>query len=122
MTERISEAEHAVMEILWEEHPLSAQIIIGRTPPERNWSVTTVKTLLARLVSKGVIAATNEGRRYLYRPLVERDHYVNTETARLVDRLFKGRLTPFVAHFAERNQLTDEDINAIDDLLKALRK
>ncbi len=47
MSERISDAEHAVMEVLWEESPLTAQEVVERVPAERDWSANTVKTLLA---------------------------------------------------------------------------
>lgn len=122
MSERISDAEYAVMEILWDEHPLTAQTVVQRIPSERKWSANTVKTLLARLLAKKVIAAESEGRRYHYRPLVARSDYVSGESRRLMDRLFGGRLTPLVAHLAERDELTDEDVAEIEALLKALKQ
>jgi predicted transcriptional regulator len=42
MAERISEAEHAVMEVLWEQQPLTATEVAERASPERGWSVHTV--------------------------------------------------------------------------------
>ena len=121
MTERISDAEHAVMEVLWDEAPLSAQDVSERVDPSRGWSANTVKTLLGRLSAKSVIAHEAEGRRYLYRPLVDRDDYVERESRRLIDRLFGGRLTPLVAHLAERDALTARDIAEIEALLKELK-
>ncbi|RYD97901.1 MAG: CopY family transcriptional repressor, partial [Sphingomonadales bacterium] len=44
MTERISDAEHAVMEVLWDQSPLTAQEVVERVPTERGWSANTVKT------------------------------------------------------------------------------
>ncbi|WP_188055789.1 BlaI/MecI/CopY family transcriptional regulator [Sphingosinithalassobacter sp. CS137] len=122
MTERISDAEHAVMEVLWERSPLSAQEVAERVAPERDWSANTVKTLLGRLLAKNIIAHEEEGRRYLYRPLVQRGDYVAGESRRLMDRLFGGRLTPLVAHLAERDALTDQDISEIEALLKDLKQ
>ncbi|MDK2766750.1 BlaI/MecI/CopY family transcriptional regulator [Sphingomonas sp.] len=122
MTERISEAEHAVMEVLWDESPLAAQDVVERVAPARGWSANTVKTLLGRLLAKNVIAADEDGRRYQYRPLVERGDYVEGESRRLIDRLFGGKLTPLVAHLAERDALTDQDIAEIEALLKELKQ
>lgn len=119
MTERISEAEHAVMEVLWDESPLTAQDVAERVA--RDWSANTVKTLLGRLLAKKIVAHEEDGRRYLYRPLVERADYVVGESRRLIDRLFGGKLTPLVAHLAERDELTDEDIAEIEALLKELK-
>lgn len=122
MTERISDAEHAVMEVLWDESPLTAQDVAERVAPARGWSANTVKTLLGRLLAKNTIAAEEDGRRYLYRPLVERGDYVEGESRRLIDRLFGGKLTPLVAHLAERDALTDEDIAEIEALLKEIKQ
>lgn len=121
MAERISDAEHAVMEVLWEDAPLTAQDVAERVDPERGWSTNTVKTLLGRLLAKEAIGHEEQGRRYLYRPLVARDDYVVGESRRLIDRLFGGRLTPLVAHLAERDELTAQDISEIEALLKDLK-
>ena len=121
MAERISDAEHAVMEVLWDQSPLSAQDVAERVPAERDWSANTVKTLLGRLLAKKVIAHEEEGRRYLYRPIIVREDYVAGESRRLIDRLFGGKLTPLVAHLAERDQLTADDIAEIEALLKNLK-
>lgn len=121
MAERISEAEHAVMEVLWEEQPLTAAEVAERAGPARGWSVHTVKTLLSRLLAKGAIAHEAEGRRFLYRPVIERDSYVGRESEKLVDRLFGGRVTPLIAQLAERRSLSPEDIAELEALLKELK-
>jgi predicted transcriptional regulator len=122
VAERISDAEHAVMEVLWDESPLTAQDVSERVDPERGWSANTVKTLLGRLLAKNAISHEEDGRRYLYRPAVERGDYVTGESRRLIDRLFGGKLTPLVAHLAERDELSAQDIAEIESLLKALKQ
>lgn len=120
--ERISEAEHAVMEALWTENPLSAADVCDRVCVANDWSIPTVKTLLGRLVSKGAVGTEPEGRRFLYHPLIERSDYVGGESRRLVDRLFGGRAAPLFAHLAENEALTDADLEEIEALLKEMRK
>ena len=122
MTERISDAEYQVMEVLWEQSPLTAAEVADRAGPTRDWNIRTVKTLLARLLAKGALGYEEDGRRYLYRPLIERADYVATESRKLVDRLFGGRITPLVAQLAERDELTPEDIAEIEALLKELKQ
>ena len=121
MAERISDAEQAVMEVLWTEAPLTAQEVAERVDPARGWSATTVKTLLGRLLAKNVIAHQEDGRRYRYRPLIARGDYVAGESRRLIDRLFGGRLTPLVAHLAERDALSPQDLAEIEALLRRLK-
>ena len=120
--ERISDAEHAVMEALWRESPRTAAEICDEVSEQRGWSLATVKTLLGRLVSKEAIAAEPDGRRFLYRPLVERADYVGGESRRLVDRLFGGRAAPLLLHLVEAEALSEADIDEIERLIRELRK
>ena len=120
--ERISEAEHAIMEVLWDRHPLSAAEVCDEVCETRGWSMPTVKTLLSRLVGKGALATEPAGRKFLYSPLIERSDYVGGESRRLVDRLFGGRAASLFAHLAESEALTDEDLGEIERLLKEMRK
>ncbi len=122
MAERISEAEQAVMEALWANSPLTAAEVCDAVCTDRDWSLATVKTLLARLVQKSAVATEPDGRRFLYTPLLERADYVIDESQRLVDRLFGGRAAPLFAHLAENEVLTEDDLAEIEALLKELRK
>ncbi|EQB03467.1 BlaI/MecI/CopY family transcriptional regulator [Sphingobium indicum] len=121
VSEKISEAELVVMEALWERAPQTAADVADRVAAGRDWSVQTVKTLLSRLMAKDVIAADQDGRRFLYRPLVAREEYVASESGRLVNRLFGGRVSPLVAQLASQDQLTAEDIAELEEILKGLR-
>ena len=121
MSERISSAEHEVMEVLWRESPLTAVEVAERVPAGRGWSIRTVKTLLSRLLAKRVLSHEEEGRRYLYRTAEDREDSDAKESRRLLDRLFGGRLTPLVAHLAERDDLSARDIAEIEALLKELK-
>ncbi|RKF19293.1 CopY family transcriptional repressor [Altericroceibacterium spongiae] len=121
-TERISDAEYAVMEALWNKAPLSAADVCNAVCAARGWSIATVKTLLSRLVSKEAVATEPDGRRFLYSPLIARSDYAGSESRRLVDRLFGGRAAPLVAHLAEAEALSEDDIDEMERLLKELRK
>jgi predicted transcriptional regulator len=121
VSERISEAEYAIMEVLWAEAPLGAADVAARVDPSRSWTIRTVKTMLSRLLAKGAVAHEEDGRRFLYRPAVSRDAFLARESGRLIDRMFGGRVTPLVAHLAEQNRLTPADIEEIEALLKALK-
>lgn len=120
MQERISDAELAVMEILWTEAPLTATDVADRVT-ERDWTLATVKTLLSRLLAKAAVEHSQDGRRFLYSPAVDREDYVADESKRLVDRLFGGKFMPLVAHLAEQEALTDEDISEIEKLLREMK-
>ena len=122
MDRRISDAELHVMEVLWAaDQPLTATEVADRIDPERDWSLATVKTMLSRLAAKGALSHREDGRRYFYSATIERDSYIGLESRRFVDRLFGGRLSPLVARLAEEDVLDDDDIAAIEAILKELK-
>ncbi|MEM8918114.1 MAG: BlaI/MecI/CopY family transcriptional regulator [Pseudomonadota bacterium] len=121
MAERISDAEHEIMEVLWTQSPLTATEVADRVMDSKGWSLQTVKTLLSRLAAKAVVGTKRDGRRFLYTPLVERDDYLVGVSRKFVDRLFGGKVTPLVAHLAEADELSDEDIREIEELLRELK-
>jgi BlaI family penicillinase repressor len=122
MDKRITDAELDVMEVLWgADEPLTAADIAERIDPTRDWTLATVKTMLSRLAAKAAISYRVEGRRFLYSPAIARESYVGLESRRFVDKLFGGRLSPLVARLAEEDSLDDEDIAAIEAILKELK-
>jgi len=115
---KISTAESVVMGALWAREPLSAEEIAGEVAVGQGWTAATVKTLINRLLNKGAIAAVRDGRRYLYRPLVERADYVGAESQGLLDRLFDGRLAPLVSHLSQSRKLSADDIAELKKLIE----
>jgi predicted transcriptional regulator len=116
----ISDAESIVMDALWQRHPQTAEEVVARLADEKEWSPPTVRTLLNRLLNKGAIAAERDGRRYLYRPLIDRDDYVSAQARSLVDRLFDGRISSLVTHFSERERLSGDEVAELKRLIAEL--
>ncbi len=83
----------------------------------RRWQEPTIKTLLNRLLNKGAIQATKDGRRYLYTPTLRREDWVLDESQGLLERLFDGRVAPLVAHFSAQDKLSRKDIEELRRLL-----
>ena len=71
--------------------------------------------------AKAVVAHAQDGRHFLYSPIVEREDYVTGESRRLVDRLFGGKFMPLVAHLAEKEKLSDDEISEIERLLREMK-
>jgi BlaI family penicillinase repressor len=122
MDVRISDGELDVMEALWAAgQPLTAAEVAERIDASRGWTLATVKTMLSRLVAKGALQHREDGRRFLYSPAIKREAYVGNESRRFVEKLFGGRLSPLVARLAEEDGLDQDDIAAIEALLKELK-
>ena len=119
---RISDAELQVLQALWDKAPIGASELADHIGAANGWSLATVKTLLSRLLAKGAIKAEPEGRRYNYRPIIERDAVAGRQAGKLVEKLFGGRVSPLVAQLAEQRDLDPEDIAELEALIKRLKK
>ena len=118
---KISEAESKVLEVFWRAAgPLSAEDVIAAMDNERDWSAGTIRTFLTRLVKKKALAAKADGRRYLYRPRIKRDDFVHKQSRDLIDRLFGGRITPFLTQFSQRQRLSRDEIEELKRLIERL--
>ena len=122
---QISEAESIVMDVLWQaasdgSGPLAAEDVVGALAESQQWQEATIKTLLNRLLKKGAIKASKDGRRYLYTPVLQRQAWMLGESQGLLERLFDGRVAPLVAHFSEHRKLSRKDVADLRKLLEEL--
>lgn len=107
------------MEVLWAAPgPLAAEAIASALEGRQAWQLATVKTLLNRLLNKGAITASRDGRRYLYSPRLRREDWAAEQANGLIDRLFGGSLAPLVARFGSQRRLTPDEIEALRRLLQ----
>ena len=118
----ISKAELRVLQVLWQEQPLTVGQIIERVQASEDWHDNTIKTLLVRLTEKKAVNRYKDGRRFFYAPLINKGDVVETEAAGLLERFFNGQMAPLVAHFAKRKKLTKKDIDEIEKILNELKK
>ena len=98
-----------------------AAIDIAERVTSEGWNIRTVKTLLSRLVQKGILATQEDGRRYLYRPLLSKEGYGAQILDTVSQQFFKDNAAPLFLHLAKSNKLSENDIDEITALLKTLK-
>jgi BlaI family transcriptional regulator, penicillinase repressor len=117
----ISDAESQVMEVLWRSRgKVPAEDVVAALVSQQQWQEATIKTLLNRLLKKGAVSAEKDGRRYLYSAVLEREHWVSSQSTGMLDRLFGGRVAPLVAHFGKHRRLSKTDIADLKRLIEEL--
>lgn len=119
---KISDAEWAVMDALWDEAPSPSGAIVERLSGSSPWQPKTIKTLLGRLVKKGFVTYEEDGSRYLYRPAIRRNEVIRQESRSFLDRVFRGDGASLLAHFAREVDLTDDEAKALRHLLEKAAK
>lgn len=108
------------MEVLWDAAPLNAASVAEQLAPQTGWHRKTVNTLLARLTKKEAVSTTAAPGGQLYSPRIKREDYAAAMAGSVVNRLFGGRVAPLVAHFAETQALSAQDIDELTKLIKDL--
>ena len=120
---QISASEWKVMEVVWEDPPVTAQHVSDVLGEQEQWKPQTVKTLLARLVKKGVLEYESEGRRFHYQPAIGREEAVAAETGTFLERVARGSVAPLLSHLVQsRRQWSGEEIAELRKLLDDAKK
>ena len=118
LADKISDSELEVMKVLWQAGEALPVIVIRETlQRERGWEPTTVKTLIGRLLAKGVIA--QEKRKvFYYSPLISEEEYNAWATEHLIQRLYRGSAKNLVAALVQSEGLTQKDIEELRGLFR----
>ena len=108
--EKITDSELEVLKVLWtSDSALPLSVIRSSLQTTMEWEAATIKTLLARLVSKN--AVLQEKREvFYYSPLVPEEAYNAWATARLINQLYKGRASNLVAALINTDSISKDDI------------
>ena len=117
---KLSEMEWEIMKPLWAKGAMAARDIYREVPKKHGWAYKTVKTMLSRLVKKGVITYEQIGNSYLYRAAYSRTEITRDATVSFIQRVFDGALNPFLAYFAER--VSPEELKRLKRALARLEK
>lgn len=118
----ISDAEWVVMTEFWRAGEATAKQIVAALEGRQHWKPRTVQSLINRLVQKQALGFRQEGREYIYKPLVDEAQCVHEASKTFVDRVFGGRLAPLLACFLEREEVTPKELEEMRRLLKGDKK
>lgn len=113
----ISDAEWLVMEAIWLLGEVPAVAIIEELSKSTSWNHRTIRTLLGRLVEKGVVEKQGQGTNSVYRSLVPRQARVRSEGRSFLERMFQGDTTSLLLHFAKEAKLSPAKLARLRELL-----
>ncbi|MFO1486050.1 MAG: BlaI/MecI/CopY family transcriptional regulator [Verrucomicrobiaceae bacterium] len=119
---KISDAEWTVMKVLWDRGTSTLSDVVRELEGRLHWKPRTVQSLIRRLTDKGALAVEAVGREFRYTPAVDQDHCQHEESRSFLDRVFNGRLTPFVAGLMEHEEVTKDDLAALREVLAQAEK
>ncbi len=116
---KLPDAELDIMICLW-----NADTSVQRNYFNKyfDWADSTILTLLSRLQDKGFISCEKNGNKNVYTAIISKDEYMRLENSSFLSRLHKGSIRHFVASLAQADNLSNSDIDELENLLKELKE
>ena len=115
---KITGSELEVMKLLWHaEDALPVTEIREKLKRSKGWEPATIKTLISRLVSKGVVRQEKRNV-YFYSPIITEKEYSAWATGDLITRLYNGKARDLVAALVSSDGLTQADLDELRQMFK----
>lgn len=117
MTElQLGAVESRFADIIWQYAPVTSSQLVKLGEAEMGWKRTTVHTVLRRLCDKGLFQ--NEGGLVTVR--ITREDFYARQSLQYVEDSFHGSLSAFIAAFTQGRKLTEEEQNAIRQMIDSV--
>ena len=121
-TVELTEAEWSVIKAVWENEPCTAPAIQEKLFQPTGWTYSTVRTLMDRMVAKGVLKARKDGKLTIYHSVVTRVQAQRGELLYALKHAFNGALTPMVQCLLESSDLDAAELAQLESLIKTKKK
>jgi predicted transcriptional regulator len=118
----LTEAEWAIIKAVWEKEPCTAPAIQEKLFQETQWTYSTARTMMDRMVAKGLLRAEKQGKMTSYRSAVTREQAQRGELLYTLKHAFNGALTPMVQCLIETGQLNAGELAELEALIKSKKK
>jgi BlaI family transcriptional regulator, penicillinase repressor len=115
----LTEGEWEIMKVVWEKEPCAAGDVQDELAKTRNWAYSTVKTLMDRMVDKGLLKIEKVRNLQLFRACIDRIEARRGEFRKMLKRAFDGALTPMMQFLIEHEGLSKREASELRKLIDA---
>ena len=114
----LANAELAIMDLLWDQHPLTARQIREQLYPDASKAQHgTVQRLLQRLEDKNYVTRDRDLSVHLFAPAITRQAYACSQLESLADKLTGGSIAPLITHLVEEQKISSDEIDSIRNII-----
>jgi len=106
---QLGAVESRFADIIWGNEPISSTNLAKRAEEVLGWKKTTSYTVLKRLCEKGLF----QNEKGKVTSLVKKDEFYAIRSESFVEETFGGSLPAFLAAFASRKKLSEEEITEL---------
>jgi BlaI family penicillinase repressor len=116
--QELFDSEWAILRVVWKLEPCAAPTVQEELQDKKGWAYTTVKTMMDRMVKKGLLETQRIRNLYLYSSAVTQSQARRGEIMRTVTRAFDGTLTPMMQFLIENDELSEREYSQLENLIK----
>jgi BlaI family penicillinase repressor len=113
----LTEAEWTIIKAVWDTEPCTAPAIQEKLFMQTQWAYSTVRTLMDRMVSKGLLKADKERNVTLYQSAVTQAQAQKGELLYALKNAFDGALTPMVQCLLETKNVSRDELDQLKQLI-----
>ena len=113
----LTEAELRLMEVLWQKRRATVADVTEALPPPPI-AYNTVLTTMRILEQKGYVSHEEEGRAYVYEPLVEREEAAQSAVGLLLNRFFGNKSAELALRLIENERPGEEELQRLKSLIE----
>jgi len=118
----LTEAEWTIINALWAAEPCSAPVIREKLRSKTEWTYSTVRTLMDRMVAKGLLRAEKVRHGTRFRSAVTREQAQRSELLYALKHAFNGALTPMVQCLLDTGEISARELAQLEAFIKAKKK
>lgn len=118
----LTESEWAIIKAVWDREPCNAPAIQEALLAQTQWTYSTVRTLMDRMVAKGLLTAEKQGKMTSYRSAVTRAQAQRGELLYTLKHAFNGALTPMLQCLIETGPLQASELDALEALIQSRKQ
>ena len=109
----LTEAEWAIMKVVWEKGPCAAGTVQEALAKSKDWAYSTVKTTMDRMAEKGFLEIDKIRNLQLFRSCISEVDAKRREFRKMLKRAFDGALTPMMQFLIEHEGLSREEASQL---------
>ena len=113
----LTESEWSVIKAVWETEPCTAPAIQEKLFKPTGWHYSTVRTLMDRMVVKGVLKAKKAGKLTIYQSAVTRAQAQHGELFYALKHAFNGALTPMVQCLLDTKEVSHAELDELKKII-----
>ena len=115
----LTEGEWTIIRAVWANEPCAAPTVQEVLKDQTGWAYSTVKTMMDRMVGKGLLVTERIRNLLPYRSAITPAQAQSGEVMRTLKRAFNGAMTPMMQFLLNHGNVSQKDLTELAAMIKS---